>query len=135
MNVNYLRMDEIPIYSDGWQPVLDALRNGRYFTTTGEVLITEFSVDGKLSGETLSANEHAVIRAKLEWTFPLNHIEVISGDGENVYQKRIDLSQTESFGRDEWEIEMDLRGRTWVRLEVWDIARNGAFAPPVWLRK
>ena len=27
----------------------------------------------------------------------------------------------------------DLTGRTWVRLEAWDIAGNGAFTQPVWL--
>ena len=27
----------------------------------------------------------------------------------------------------------ELRGRLWVRLEVWDIATNGAFTQPVWL--
>ena len=30
---------------------------------------------------------------------------------------------------------MDLRGRKWIRLEVWDIAKNGAFTPPVWLEE
>ncbi len=133
MNVNYLRLDEIPLYSEGWQPVLDALRSGSYFTTTGEVLIPEFSVDGMLSGETQQAKEHATVRVKLEWTFPMNHFEIVSGDGKNVYHKQIALPQTESFDAQEWEIEMDLRDRKWIRLEAWDIARNGAFSPPVWL--
>ncbi|NND08661.1 MAG: hypothetical protein HKN87_19990 [Saprospiraceae bacterium] len=133
MNVNYLRLDEIPNYSDGWQSVLDVLRNGQYFTTTGEILITDFSLDGKLSGETLHVVDDVTVNVALEWTFPLNHIEIISGDGEHVYRHRIDLSDTEAFGEDVWNLDMDLSGRKWVRLEVWDVAKNGAFAPPVWL--
>jgi len=54
MNINYLRLPELPRYEDGWQPVLDALRSGKFFTTTGEVLIPEFSIGGKQSGRTLS---------------------------------------------------------------------------------
>jgi len=30
-------------------------------------------------------------------------------------------------------LPIDLKGRTWVRFEVWDIAANGAFTQPVWL--
>ena len=39
MNINYIRMDKLPKYDDGWQPVLDVLRKGEFFVTTGEVLI------------------------------------------------------------------------------------------------
>jgi len=30
-------------------------------------------------------------------------------------------------------LPFDVKGRTWVRFEVWDIAANGAFTQPVWL--
>ena len=30
---------------------------------------------------------------------------------------------------------IDLSRATWVRLEVWDIARNGAFTQPTWLKE
>ncbi|MDP7016736.1 MAG: hypothetical protein QGG36_13120, partial [Pirellulaceae bacterium] len=50
MNVNYLRLDKAPQFKDGWQPVLDALSGGEFFVTTGEVLIPEFTVNGKTSG-------------------------------------------------------------------------------------
>ena len=39
MNINYLKLDKLPRFDDGWQPVLDALRNGRFFVSTGEVLM------------------------------------------------------------------------------------------------
>jgi hypothetical protein len=47
MNVNYLQLDRVPRFDAGWQPVLDALRGGRFFVTTGEILIPEFTVGAK----------------------------------------------------------------------------------------
>jgi hypothetical protein len=135
MNINYLRLNQLPRYDDGWQPVLDALRNGAFFTTTGEVLIPEFTVGGRQSGQTLELAHNAtpVLEANLEWTFPLAFAEVIAGDGQRVYRQRIDLSDTESFGTRKVRLPLELKERTWVRFEVWDIAANGAFTQPVWL--
>src|SRR6185436_13768052 len=47
MNINYVQLDAIPRFTSGWQPVLDALRAGKFFSTTGEVLIPKFSVGDK----------------------------------------------------------------------------------------
>jgi hypothetical protein len=135
MNVNYLRLDRVPRYGDDWRPILDALRRGRFFTTTGEVLIREFSVGGKAGGETLTLDPSGrpELRVALDWTFPLRFIEVISGDGKTVDRERIDLAGTRPFGREERALKPDLEGKTWVRLEAWDVAANGAFTQPVWL--
>jgi hypothetical protein len=135
VNVNYLRLDRLPRYDDGWQPVLDALRGGRFFTTTGEVLLHEFTVGGKQSGAALElgADGRPEVRVALEWTFPLRFAEIISGDGKKVYRERIDLADTGPFGKRALRLKPDLRGRKWVRFEVWDVAVNGAYTQPVWL--
>lgn len=136
MNINYLELDELPRFAHGWQPVLDALRGGRFFATTGEVLIAKFSVGGKRSGEILAAPAAAknpTLEASLEWTFPLAFAEVISGDGTKVYRQRVDLSDTEAFGNRNLKLPAEVANRKWVRLEVWDMARNGAFTQPVWI--
>ncbi|MEE3289316.1 MAG: hypothetical protein VX206_01145 [Pseudomonadota bacterium] len=133
MNINYLRLDEIPDYEDGWQPVVDALANGKFFVTTGEVLIVDFSVEGMESGETINKNESAKLIADLEWTYPLSYMEIISGDGTTIYRDRIDLSHTTEFDSETIDRNVDLSNRSWVRIEVWDIARNGAFTQPVWI--
>jgi hypothetical protein len=135
MNINYLRLAKLPRYDDGWQPVLDVLRGGKFFTTTGEILIPNFTIGGEQSGQTLDLahNSSPVLEAELDWTFPLAFAEIISGDGQKVFRQRIDLSDTESFGTRKLKIPLNLKGRTWVRLEVWDIAANGAFTQPVWL--
>src|SRR5271166_1772982 len=51
-----------------------------------------------------------------------------------VSRQRVDLSDTGSFGQAELKPLVDLTGKTWVRLEAWDIACNGAFTQPVWLK-
>jgi hypothetical protein len=136
MNINYLKMGKLPSFSGGWQSVLDTLRGGRFFVSTGEILIPTFTVGGKESGQTLELPGKAMttVEAKLEWTFPMAFAEIISGDGNRVYRQRIDLTDTESFGSKTLRIPMDLKGRSWVRFEAWDVAANGAFTQPVWLK-
>lgn len=135
MNINYMKLDSVPTYDDGWQPVLDVLRSGSFFVTTGEVLIPDCSFDGKESGETLPAGNLSNVRfqASLEWTYPLSHLEIVSGDGSRIMRERIDLSETAEFGKLNMDERINLSGRKWVRIEVWDIAKNGAFTQPVWI--
>ena len=133
MNINYLRLDEIPNYEEGWQPVLDALSGGEFFVTTGEVLIPEFSIDGGQSGETTPASDNMSLEIELQWTYPLAYMEVVSGDGSQVNRLRFDLSDTTEFDSTNMQINVDLSQASWARVEVWDIARNGAFTQPVWL--
>ncbi len=135
MNINYVRLDALPKFADGWRPLLDALSGGRFFVSTGEVLIPEFEIDGRKSGETLqlTLDRKSELTVRLVWTFPLNFAEIVSGDGEKVYRQRIDLSDTLAFGNRLLRQRLDLTGRKWVRFEVWDVAANGAFTHPVWL--
>lgn len=136
MNINYLKLDSVPEYRDGWQPVLDVLSQGRFFVTTGEILITDFSIGDKESGDTLSLSKSsniAHLQASLEWTYPLDRLEVVSGDGNRVYRERVSLIDTTEFGKRDLDIEIDLSDRKWARIEVWDIATNGAFTQPVWI--
>ena len=136
LNINYLQLAQMPSYDSGWQPVLDVLQHGKFFSSTGEVLIPSFTVNGKATGETvqLAKTGKAIVSFNVLWTFPLNFAEIISGDGEHVYRDRIDLSNTFSFGQQDIHKTIDLAGRKWVRLEVWDIAANGAFTQTVWLQ-
>ena len=137
MNINYVRLepDRVPRFNESWQPVLDSLRAGRFFVTTGEVLLPEFTINGHPSGSTvaLTPGQPVEVRARLSWTFPLRYAELISGDGTRVFRDRIELADTGPFGQQELSRKIDLTGRKWVRLEVWDIATDGAFTQPVWL--
>ena len=135
LNVNYLQLDKIPDYNDSWQPVLDAMSGGKFFVSTGEILLPVFTVNGKGSGETtkVGASGKTDIVYSVDWTFPLNFAEIISGDGKQVYRERINLTDTRAFGKKKFTFSANLKNRKWVRLEVWDIAANGAFTQQVWL--
>ncbi|MGN6265739.1 MAG: hypothetical protein ACTHM5_08695 [Ginsengibacter sp.] len=137
LNVNYLQLDKLPAYNDGWQSILDAMSHGKFFTTTGEVLLPVFKVNGKTSNQTIRLDEsgNATVQLEIDWTFPLNFVEIISGDGENVYRDRINLDTTKAFGKKTFTFNTNLKNRKWVRVEVWDVAANGAFTQSVWINK
>lgn len=137
LNVNYLQLDKLPKFSDGWQPVLDAMSHGKFFTTTGEVLLPVFKVNEKSSNDTVALNKEGEAQIKLDinWTFPLHFAEIISGDGKNVYRDQINLDSTYAFGEKVFTFNIILKNRTWVRAEVWDVAANGAFTQSVWLKQ
>lgn len=136
LNVNYLQLDKLPNYNNGWQPILDAMQQGKFFVTTGEVLLPKFTVNGRKSGETaaLPQSGKATIALEVNWTFPLTFAEIISGDGTQVYREKIDLTTTEAFGKKLYTFKTNLQNRKWVRVEVWDAAVNGAFTQQVWLQ-
>ena len=117
MNVNYLRLKKMPTFDD-WSPVLDVLRRGDFFVTTGEVLIHSFEATNDL------------IKADLEWTFPLRTVELVV-DGR---RQTVELPETREFGRKTFEWPMELKGKARARIEVWDVAGNGAFTQPLRLR-
>jgi len=73
------------------------------------------------------------VRVDLRWTFPLKYVELISGDGSRVFRDRVDCSDTDPFDHRALRKSPDLTGQTWIRLEAWDVAGNGAFTQPVWL--
>jgi hypothetical protein len=135
LNVNYLQLDVLPTFKEGWQPILDVMKQGKFFVSTGEILLPSFSINGKRAGETLKLpkNGNATISIEINWTFPLTFIEVISGDGKQVYRERIDMTSSKAFGNKQLKIPSYLKNRTWVRVEVWDAAVNGAFTQQVWL--
>ena len=51
-------------------------------------------------------------------------------DGTSVQRKTIALPQTREFGRQTFEWPVDFTHLQWFRLEVWDVAYDGAFTMP-----
>ena len=123
--VNYLKLDRVPGPDDDWSPILRALRAGEFFVTTGEVLIGNYRVEQKGSSHTVNAD--------VEWTFPLEFVEVVWGDGKTVDRRVIPATDLPPYGSKRFSIPLDARGKAWVRFAVWDSAGNGAFVQPVWL--
>jgi len=121
-NVNYVKLDALPPASD-WTPVNRALRAGDFFVSTGEVLIRNFRADA------------AGVAADIDWTFPLEFVEVVWGDGDRIDRKVIRTPEAQAFGTRRFEIPVDLSKQKWVRVAAWDTAVNGAFTQPVELKK
>ena len=120
-NVNYVQLDALPAAAD-WTPLNRALRAGNFFVSTGEVLIRNFR--GNRSGVT----------ADVDWTFPLEFVEVVWGDGDRVDRRIITTREAQAFGARHFEIQVDLSKQKWVRFAAWDSAVNGAFTQPIALK-
>jgi hypothetical protein len=124
MNVNYVRLKELPQFGDYGQ-VLDAISRREFFITTGEVLLPEVEIAAASPGR-------ISVRARAQWTFPLAMAEIVWGDGKQVHRKETPLDSTRAFGSETFEWQVDAPEWTWARLAIWDVARNGAFVNPVW---
>ncbi|HSH76230.1 MAG TPA: hypothetical protein VLA09_11145 [Longimicrobiales bacterium] len=122
--VSYLRLDELPPPGT-YAPIVDVLRRGDYFVTSGEVLIPSHRYEG-------SGADSRVV-AEVQWTFPLEFVEVVFGDGERTTSRRMSATDLPAFGRETFTVPFDATGLAWVRFAAWDSAGNGAMTMPVWL--
>jgi hypothetical protein len=120
--VNYVKLARLPKFDEDWAPILKSMRDGDYFITSGEMLLKRFAV---ASG---------TVTAELEWTFPLDFVEVVWGDGAKVDRQVIPATGDAPFGSRTFRIPFDTTGKKWVRFAAWDSAGNGAFSQPVHLR-
>lgn len=126
LGVNYVKLDRLPRFDEGWAPVLHAMRAGDYFITTGEVLLKNYGVEG--------VGPRRAFAADVEWTFPLDFVEVVWGDGTKTGREIVSATGTAPFGTHRFRVPFDAAGKKWVRFAVWDSAGNGAFTQPVMLR-
>jgi hypothetical protein len=124
-NVNYVRLDRVAKFDEGWQSVVDALHDGKFFVTTGEVLLPLVEIE---------PFGQPTLHVRVDHTFPLAFAEVITGDGKTITRQHVDLTDTRAFGSRELRVPLNLAGKTWYRFEVWDVAANGAFTQPVPVR-
>jgi hypothetical protein len=122
--VSYLRLGELPAPGD-YAPIVDVLRRGDYFVTSGEVLVPSHRYEGS------GANMRIV--ADVRWTFPLEFVELVFGDGERTTTRRMSATDLPAFGSETFTIPFDATGLAWVRFAAWDSAGNGAMTMPVWL--
>jgi len=120
--VNYLKIDRVPSVDD-MSAVINVLKSGEFFVTTGEVLIPDFEVMG-------TGGDRKFV-AEVQWTFPLEFVELIWGDGESTNRQLIETSDLEDFGTKRFEIPFSIQGKKWIRFAAWDVAGNGALLQPV----
>jgi hypothetical protein len=121
--VNYVKLDKLPRFDDDWSPILRAMRAGDFFVSSGEVLFRNMSIEGTGPRRTLTAD--------LEWTFPLEFVELVWGDGEKTDRQIIPATDLPPFGTHRFRIAFNTAGKKWIRFAAWDSAGNGAFTQPV----
>jgi hypothetical protein len=124
--VNYIKLDKLPKFDDGWGSILKAMRAGDYFVTSGEILVRSSRIEGSGPKRTFHAD--------LEWTFPMEFVELVWGDGEKVGRQVIPATDLAPFSNKQFSIPFDAAGKKWVRFAAWDSAGNGAFTQPVHLK-
>jgi hypothetical protein len=117
-----VKLDRTP-GPDESQLVIQALMRGDSFVTSGEVLMPKFSVTGSGARRTIVVD--------LEWTFPLNFVEVVSGDGTSSNRQVIATTDLAPMGSKHFEIPLDVGGKKWIRFAAWDSAGNGVMSQPV----
>ena len=121
--VNYVKLDRVPRFDDGWTPVVKALRAGDYFVTSGEVLFRNWGIEG--------SGPHRYYNADVEWTFPPEFAELVWGDGKTTGSEVISLTGQPPMSSHRFHVPFDVAGKKWVRFAVWDSAGNGALTQPV----
>jgi hypothetical protein len=124
--VNYVKLDRVPKFRDGWRPVIDSLRAGDYFITSGEVLLRNWGIEGSGAKRTYLA--------EAEWTFPPEFAELVWSDGKTVDRELIYLKAMAPFSSRKFRVPFEVEGKKWVRFAVWDSAGNGAFTQPIHLK-
>jgi hypothetical protein len=120
--VSYLRIGDLPEPGE-YAPIIDALMDGDYFVTSGEVLIPSHEYDG--------AGADATLTAEVQWTFPLDFVELVYGDGETTTTRMVSTKDLPPFGSHTFTIPFDARDQAWVRFAAWDSAGNGAMTMPI----
>ena len=74
------------------------------------------------------------IEADVEWTFPLDFVEVVWGDGMTTGRQIVSTTDLPPIGTHHFSIPFDAAGKKWVRFAAWDSAGNGALVQPVKLQ-
>ena len=126
LTVNYIKLDRTPLYNESWSPIVEGIRSGDFYGTTGEILFHNWGVQG--------SGAQSVYTASIEHTFPLQFAELVYSDGIKVKHKSINLTSTLPFGTKEFKIPFDATGKKWVRFSVWDSAGDGAYVQPIALK-
>ena len=114
LDVNYVKLDRLPKFSDGWMPVLDALRAGNFFVTSGEVLLHDYSIQGTGAKRTFVVD--------VDWTWPAEFVELVWGDGKTTGREISSATALAPFSTHRYRLPFDATGKKWIRFAAWDSA-------------
>ena len=117
-----MKLDRLPSVDDT-SAIINAMKRGDYFVSSGEVLVSSYAVEGTGDQRTISAD--------VEWTFPLDFVEVVWGDGQKTDRQIVSSTDLPAFGKKHFQVPFNAAGKKWVRFAAWDVATNGAFVQPI----
>jgi hypothetical protein len=120
--VTYVKLAKLPTSTDA-SSLIKALQAGDSYWTTGEVLVSNYKIVG--------SGVRRTVVADVEWTFPLDFVEVVWGDGKTTGRQIIPTTDLLPNGSKHFEIPFSADGKKWVRFAAWDNAANGAVMQPV----
>jgi len=105
------KLDRVPKFSDGWTPVVDTLRAGNYFVTSGEVLFRNWGIDGDGANRTYTAEAEWNVSAGVSRNW-------YGAMGQTVDRKIISLTGMGPFASHKFRVPFDAAGKKWVRFAV-----------------
>src|SRR5437764_13397729 len=79
--VNYVKLDRVPRFDQDWSPILKAMRAGDFYVSSSEVLLRNWLIEG--------AGAKRTYNAEVEWTFPLEFVELVRHDGDTSHSQII----------------------------------------------
>ena len=102
-----MKLDKVPGPEEDWTPMLNVMHEGNFFVTTGEIFVKNFAVEGTGNKRTVTAD--------VDWTFPLEFVEVVWGDGKTIDRQVIPATDLPAFGSKHFSIPFDATSKAWVR--------------------
>jgi hypothetical protein len=103
LTVNYVRPDRVPRFNEDVSSITRAMQSGQFFVTTGEILFRNRSVEG--------SGPDRAYTAEVEWTFPLEFVELVWSDGSTIRGQVIPATGTAPFGKRQFRIRFSPVGQ------------------------
>ena len=135
MNINYLKLDRCRASTTAGSRCSTPCARAASSSAPGEVLLPEFKVGGKESGQTLTlaGGTTVEVTARRRVDVPAGFRRGHLGRRRRGPSAARRPQRGRAFSAQGAATSRGPDGREWVRLEVWDIAANGAFSQPVWI--
>ena len=126
LTVNYIKLDRVPSFNESWSPIVEGIRAGNFYGTTGEVLFHNWGVEAKArKASTRPASNTPSRSNSRSWSGAM---------AQRSSRKTISLTDTTPFGTKSFKIPFDATGKKWIRFSVWDSAGDGAYVQPIQLK-
>ena len=120
--VNYLQIDKLPTVDDT-SPIINAMKRGDYFVSSGEVLISSTrSRAPETSAPSAPTSSGRSRSISSRWSGGTARRPIGRSSRQPICRRS---------ARNTFQIPFNATGKKWVRFAAWDVATNGAFVQPI----